>query len=183
MQACILHRNIIIEVGKLTEMKNNISIYLDLDGVLADFYKHAEDTGKHLVNSKRDWATMDRNWWASIPVIDGAYEFYQEVMRLGTVKFLTAIIMNPGCHSGKADWIIRFTGREESIIEDLILCPRPLKKLLAKPQAILIDDNLDNINAWQDAGGCGIHHQDDFAASLSTLKYSVADLSILNNPL
>jgi hypothetical protein len=32
------------------------------------------------------------------------------------------------------------------------------KKDFAGPKNILIDDRLDNIQGWRDAGGIGIHH-------------------------
>ena len=46
-----------------------INIFVNLDGVIADFYGHADSTGKHLVDGKRDWPNIGRDWWKEIPTI------------------------------------------------------------------------------------------------------------------
>ena len=54
---------------------------------------------------------------------------------------------------GKNDWLKR-----EIPGAHLILRSMEHKKDFAEPNAILIDDNKDNINSWKEAGGIAIHH-------------------------
>ena len=43
-------------------------------------------------------------------------------------------------------------------LDDVKLTLAYNKETLANPKSILIDDRLDNIQGWRDAGGIGIHH-------------------------
>jgi hypothetical protein len=53
----------------------------------------------------------------------------------------------------KHDWVDR-----ELPNTHLILRSAKHKKDFATPNSILIDDRLDNIIGWREAGGIGIHH-------------------------
>jgi hypothetical protein len=53
----------------------------------------------------------------------------------------------------KHDWVHR-----ELPDTQLLLRNAKHKKDFAAPDSILIDDRIDNINGWIDAGGIGIHH-------------------------
>ncbi len=148
-------------------------IFVDLDGVIADFDSHANATSKPLVNGERDWSSMGREWWASIPIFPGARAFVAELSTFGVVRFLSAVIMHPGCHSGKADWLVDFGMGDAGILRNLILCARSEKCLLAAPYKVLIDDHDHNIAEWQSAGGIGIQHNGDFACSIERVKAAI----------
>lgn len=158
----------ILSGRKETQGMTDRNIFLDLDGVIADFESHADNTG--LVLGDLDYARMDREWWATIPVFDGAFDFYKQLGEYGKVRFLTAVVMHPGCHSGKADWVIRFAGKGKWGLKDLMICARKDKHLLARPGSILIDDNAKNVQSWLDAGGVGIHHAGCFETTLQNVK-------------
>jgi len=53
----------------------------------------------------------------------------------------------------KHDWV-----EKELPGTHLILRSAKHKKDFATPTSILIDDRLDNIRGWREAGGIGIHH-------------------------
>lgn len=147
------------------------NIFLDLDGVIADFDTHAITTGVRATHEEKpDFKQMDRVWWAEIPVFDGAFKFYKELTLYGKVRFLTAAIMNPGCHSGKADWIITFNDKGKWALKDLIICPRVDKPLLSMPGRVLIDDNEETIHYWNEAGGYGIHHAGSYADTMKRVR-------------
>ncbi|TVQ83299.1 MAG: hypothetical protein EA357_06500 [Micavibrio sp.] len=147
-------------------------IFLDLDGVIADFETHAETQGKyHRVTGKLDREALDHQWWSTIPVFDGAQEFYETLQKIGDVKFLTGPMLHSGCHSGKAEWIENFDkNRGKWALRDLIICPAPDKHLLSGPGRILIDDRKNNIADWRLAGGIGILHEGDFDRTLEHVK-------------
>jgi len=86
--------------------------------------------------------------------------------------------MHPDCHSGKADWVIGFTGEDKWILRDLILCARKSKHLLAKSHTILIDDNTENVQAWKDAGGIAFLHTGGFEDTLIKIKTTVKNFKV-----
>jgi hypothetical protein len=155
-----------------------ITIYLDLDGVLADYFGHAQATGKVDAQGQLKYSEMDRAWYQTMPACEGAKDFYDAAKKLGIVKFLTGPIMYPDCFSGKADWVMTFVPEKgRDILADLIIAHSKDKQYLAKPRRILIDDRIKNVKQWIAEGGIGIHHKGDFAATLKELRKAVAELT------
>ncbi len=157
---------------------NHAHIFLDLDGVLADFELHAQQEKKYTPTGKIDYDALDYKWWSTMPAFDGAKEFYDAARKMGVVKFLTGPIANEECFSGKAHWVQTFVPeRGKKILKDLIICASADKAYLARPNHILIDDRIDNIKAWQAAGGIGIHHTGDFGETMKKLQEAIATLA------
>lgn len=156
----------------------HITIFLDLDGVLADFDGHMHARGKVKAGGKPDYDAMDLAWWTSIPVFEGARSFYHSLKKEAPVKFLTAPVPSVDCFAGKAQWIQDFVpGRGRWALLDLIICPGTAKQMLAGPGRILIDDRAANIESWQKAGGIGILHTGDFARTLAAVRQAAAGLA------
>jgi len=155
---------------------NQIHIFIDLDGVIADFDGHARAQGKYDQAGKAKWDELDYQWWATMPACAGAKEFYDAATKLGVVKFLTAPVLSEECFSGKARWIQDFVPeRGKFILGDLIIGSD--KSYLAGARRILIDDRLNNVKEWVDAGGIGIHHDGDFKETLKKLQDALAKLA------
>src|SRR5665213_3149655 len=129
---------------------NQPMIFLDLDGVLADFATHSPWGNK---TTSADALKLDYKWWATIPAFAAAKAFYDEVCQLGTVRFLSGCAASEACFAGKAHWVQAFVSERGSILTDLILCQKTEKYFLARPDRILVDDSPDNIKAWEAAGG------------------------------
>ena len=68
-------------------------------------------------------------------------------------KLLSAPSREEVSRVAKHDWV-----NKELHGVHLILRSAKHKKDFATPTSILIDDRLDNIIGWRDAGGIGIHH-------------------------
>lgn len=154
-----------------------VHIFLDLDGVMADFDRHAHEQGKYDSKNKLKWDELDYQWWSTMPAFEGARGFYDAVKKLGTVRFLTAPVLTEGCFSGKAAWVQKFLPeRGKSAMKDLIICAGIDKKLLARPHHILVDDREANIKDWVAAGGIGILHEGDFTVTLQKLEDAIANL-------
>ena len=142
-----------------------------MDGVVANFWKYVRETHKPIIKGKRDWSSMGRDWWASVPPFEGCREFYLALKELASVTILTGAIGNPGCHSGKCDWLIQhlYDG-VDTAIQDAIICNKKHKYLLAAPDRILIDDNDRMVREWREAGGIAIQHYGIYKDTLEKVR-------------
>jgi 5'(3')-deoxyribonucleotidase len=131
-----------------------------MDGVLIDFDKgYLKLTGHQLDGSHR----TDTNFWD--PINAGGYDFWINLEWMNDGKELWDYIKkyNPSILSApsrqnesrvaKHDWVNR-----ELPGTQLHLRNAKHKKDFATPNSILIDDRIDNIEGWREAGGIGIHH-------------------------
>lgn len=147
-------------------------IYLDLDGVLADFV-----TGSiraHGRNETHDdvhvWAYPEKQWgmtwsdfwancssrefWAELPAYPWAGEVLSICQQFGDVYFLTAVSAVPGsvryldAVAGKAGWLARHMGA----VAPTRMIPLAEKHLLARRDAVLIDDCPANIEQFAIGG-------------------------------
>ena len=155
-------------------MDGKPTVYLDMDGVLADFFGGVEkmygvDHWKQLTNDKtKDLKkeVIDRitgtDFFSTLPKFQSADALIDMVKKFTGGKFSinTSPLRGDNENSGKYKkvWIsnnidtpdeIIVTGRKESYAKD---------KGTGTPN-ILIDDRPVNIQRWQDAGGYGILYQ------------------------
>ncbi len=149
-------------------------IYCDMDGVLVDFDKgYFKLTGHRLDGEHRS----DDHFWD--PINAAGYDFWinlewsNDGKRLWSYiekykpELLSAPSRQPDSRVAKHDWVKR-----ELPGTHLILRSAKHKKDFACPNCILIDDRIDNIQGWRDAGGIGIHH-------VST-KHTIDQLKVLD---
>jgi 5'(3')-deoxyribonucleotidase len=150
----------------------NIIIFLDMDGVIADLETHAHNTNMFKDDGKLDYGSLNAAWWAGIPKFPGAKSFYNALKNLGEVRFLTAPVPDSSCFQGKAQWISKtfLPERGRFSLLDLIICRGKDKDLLARSYSILIDDRIDNVNAWRAAGGNAVHHKGDYQKTLKEAR-------------
>lgn len=160
----------------MADDKNDIVVFFDLDGVLADFDRHANEQGKYDENGKLKWDELDYAWWTTMPPCKDAKAFYDEVSGQHTTKFLTAPVLSEECFSGKANWVGTFTGKGKFALKELIICPSKDKHFLVRPSHILIDDRESNVREWREAGGIAIHHTGDFAQTRTQLDAAIEQL-------
>jgi len=160
-----------------------VTIFIDLDGVLADFDTHARAQGKIKADGKTDYEALDVEWWRTMPAFDGAVDFLQDMKKEGQTKFLTAPMVSPDSYYGKAQWIANFDPeRGKWALMDLVICPGKVKQFLAAADRILVDDRMDNIQQWEAAGGIGIHHTGDFADTRERVQEAAAKIRAAKAP-
>lgn len=149
-------------------------VYVDLDGVLADFFGGVCDligvparpptTFDGLADafglSNNDlWAQIDRagsRFWSELK----PYGWNEEL--LGICQKIAPdgvyIASSPSWHgssaAGKIEWMTKHFAAPGKHFREFMLGSH--KHLLAHPRAILIDDNPDKIEAWSEAGGVGV---------------------------
>jgi 5'(3')-deoxyribonucleotidase len=152
--------------------QNKLTIFLDLDGVIADFITAAmsalnvtyytippdepniEKWPGVNVSTKEFWSAIDKtneDFWFNIL----KYDYSDELVRLchsyGEVFFLTSPSRNPACLSGKMMWIKKHYPR---MARNAIMTPA--KYLCAAPNRVLIDDTEAKVDKFIEYGGSAI---------------------------
>jgi 5'(3')-deoxyribonucleotidase len=146
-------------------------IFIDLDGVLADFISAAfeahgsrydEETYPKLqwsiatvlgITEDEFWAKIDAtepNFWPNIKPYPWLKQLVYECHCAGAKPiFLSAPSLHPSCHYGKRQWMDKHLAGYE-----MVLCKS--KHYMAAPGRVLIDDNDGNVEKWRANGGIGI---------------------------
>lgn len=158
-------------------------VYLDLDGVLADFYGTARRLLKRAyaeLPPEEAWGILGKtpNLFLNLPLLPDARALWEGVEReVGrpNMRVLTASPRDTGhlfsAPMDKRAWVHRhFDGQ----CEVHVVLGWAKKAAYAEPHAILIDDQARNIHAWEAVGGIGIHHQ-DAESSLEKLQTILAN--------
>ncbi len=142
-------------------------IYCDMDQVLCDFLKGADEAvmDKFVTfdrGSRWDVITkMGKKFWANLDWMIGGQQLYKFISRYNP-NVLSAYSDKDanGSRQGKMQWLRKNTKFKRSKIH-LVL--REQKKKFAKSSDgkpnILIDDYQKNVIEWERAGGIGIIHK------------------------
>lgn len=136
-------------------------IFVDLDGVMADFEKGYEIMYGHHPHTKNDrdmWKTINSNpdHWDSLPIMPGAMILWAAIERYNPTVLT-------GCPSGgykaAAEGKRGWCARELGVGVPVITCfSRDKQKHMINPGDILIDDMKKNCDRWTEAGGIAIQH-------------------------
>ena len=158
------------ELGRLREEEQDYKIYLDMDGVVADFDQRFRDLSgmgprdfeaKYGKNAFWDFIDEGDNkikFWVGIPPMDGASQLVNYVSKHDYVM-LTAPSIKKQSRLGKALWIKNHTG-DIFPSKPTVIFKAAKEKHKVKPSLtekdILIDDKASTIDNWNAAGGTGI---------------------------
>lgn len=152
----------------------NINIFLDLDGVLADFikgmanlfekdYKYLTDNWKFASSKCEEVLGISREefydkieeageaYWENLELFPHTMSLYNICKDIAPTYFLTKPIFHPSCVSGKLKWIYKHFGHGSQnyiFAIDKFLC--------ARPGHILIDDLEKNVDKFREHGGSAI---------------------------
>lgn len=143
-------------------------IYLDLDGVIADFHSAAckvhgwsvEDPRVHRynffeemgLNEDEFWKPLDNyDFWMGIPEYRWNEDFVDGLNAIAELTFCSTPSRSSDAHKAKIDWIRSkpWYGGEEILL-------MANKERLANGNVILIDDNERNCGYFSDEGGTSI---------------------------
>lgn len=145
-----------------------MKIFLDLDGVLADFAGHSarlfhkppeviESWGFYEAlgtNEDSFWARvhgLGADFWASIPPYPWYKRLYSECLKAAPTVILTSPSHHESSPQGKAVWL-----RERLDIGPKGYLMGAAKEHLAHPGALLIDDADHNVDRFRASGGKAI---------------------------
>ena len=147
-----------------------MKIYLDMDGVVANFEKRYIELFNESPGSSRDRKEFSNNWTKFIEgkhfeTLDWWPGGPELITYLGKNNLVVEILSSSGGNKyhdlvveQKKNWIKTFNLPEQWKIN--IVAGRKKKAEFATPDSVLIDDTLDVIEAFNKAGGIGIHHKD-----------------------
>jgi 5'-nucleotidase len=144
-------------------------LYLDMDGVVANFEGWAADsigpTWKQEID-KPDWGSFGNfpNLYLNLPKMINADSLYHECCALvgeDRVQFLTALPRRaqpifPNAARHKVEWIKKNISPKARVHFGPYAVDKQLH--VRSPEDILVDDMKINIDQWNKAGGIGILH-------------------------
>lgn len=139
-------------------------LYVDLDGVLADFDGYYHSTfGVRLDRSLLDddppnmWVNIQRHgsFYRDMPVMVDARELWEGVRHLEPT-ILTGVPFSrvPAAEGHKREWLKEHFGADVPII----CCKSRDKRLYCLPGDVIIDDWVKYKHMWERAGGTFILH-------------------------
>ena len=157
------------ELGQLNEKKSEYKIYLDMDGVLANFNQRFRDLSgmepkefENKYGKKAFWNLIDEEhkikFWVGIKPMDGASALVDAVKDYN-YELLTSPSAKKQSYLGKILWVRNHTGdvfpSKPRINFKKAKEKHQIKSKLSQTD-ILIDDREDTIGRWNAAGGTGI---------------------------
>ena len=168
------------------ELNPKSEIYVDMDGVLADFFgewkklvgKDWREIGKDEIEPALKKIRDEDKFWLNIPLTSNAKKLLGIIKQVkGDYKILSSPLANdPNSEPHKREWIkknLDFFPPSEVIIT------KDKAKYATNPDGtpnILIDDYGVNIAAWEGAGGIGFKHKDHkFERTAKKLKAEIEE--------
>lgn len=139
-------------------------VFLDCDGVLADFERGFLDLTGHQARAFEDahgeaefWRVIREHgrFFASLPLMADAMELYEGVKHLQPTILTGCPAAEPWVRPQKAAWTVQHFPRCP-----VVMCRSAEKAMFAKPGDVLIDDWDRYRDKWRAAGGIFIHHAD-----------------------
>lgn len=163
-------------------------IFLDIDGVLADFIAgaaclHRQDPasvrtwdffGQWGLTASDFWTPMGYDFWVNLPLTVEAREVVERCEKTvapANVCLLTSPCETAGCLEGKRDWVRKhfpqFTRR---------CLIGAAKEFCASPESLLVDDHDKNCDAFTAAGGAACLFPRPWNANHSSANWPIVAL-------
>lgn len=131
-------------------MRKRLTIYFDMDGVLADFSKALEGQFERM---------YQKGFFRNLEVIGNPNKVFETLQEKGfEVYILSACVNSPYCEIEKVEWLKEHCPAIKK--ENIILCKVGENKtdFLKTPihRSVLVDDYKVNLLKWQEEGGYAI---------------------------
>jgi hypothetical protein len=149
-------------------MRRITKVYLDMDGVIAEFDRHYKElyrmSPREADDKKEFYKLFDHfietEQFAKLPMTQDAQLLLNFLDSTGIPVEILSSTSSEKRHEPiakqKTKWL-----QEHGIIYPINLVPgKRLKRQYAKPDHLLIDDTAQNIDQWREDGGIGILHTD-----------------------
>jgi len=138
-----------------------ITLYLDMDGVLADFNKEYSKLNPKLEDRKKfRWSVMEHKIFEKLDFMPDAQELLNHVSKLQTVKIEILTLMGNESQQANEAKIqkLRWLDAANIPYKANFVHSKEEKAKYADKRSILIDDSAGCIGPFIDAGGHGILH-------------------------
>lgn len=144
-------------------------LFVDLDGVLADFDRHFPERfgiHQHSIPEDQMWKMIieSGDFFRTMPLMEGALEFWSSLKSKMHPIVLTACPSSD--HAGtarqKVAWVQEHFGKEVIVLPVRGGKMKPI--FMQNPGDILIDDWQKNCDVWNAAGGSAILFEDSSSA-------------------
>jgi len=143
-------------------------VYLDLDGVLADFFGEwarldGKDHYKDIDNpeAKLELVRQHPTFWVDLPLLPHARQLVAHVIKEFGSYYIcsTPLTGDPRSSPGKLAWVgMHFSDMPPKHIE--LTHNKAMFATLGGNPCILVDDYGRNVASWRSAGGIGIKYED-----------------------
>lgn len=140
-----------------------MQLYLDCDGVLADFDRAATELlgmpprayeKRHGIAAFWRELAAHENFYGSLPLMPDAMELFEAVRHLDPI-ILTGLPRGKWAAPQKVRWAAEhFPGTR------IITVMAVDKRNHAQAGDILVDDQIKHAHLWEEAGGIFVHHRD-----------------------
>ncbi|HDS1578422.1 TPA: hypothetical protein QEL15_000443 [Stenotrophomonas maltophilia] len=156
------------------------TIYVDLDGVMADFdaaFPALFGLDHRLLADDEMWGHINNHpsFFRDLPPMHGAVEFFHSIHHLNPVILTSCPKSNyPLAAMQKRQWVREHLSATCLVLPVLGGRHKPL--FMHQPGDILIDDFKENCDAWTAAGGVAIRHSGDWTVTRRALS-EIEDLS------
>ena len=179
---------------RFDEIQRKPTLYLDMDGVLADFFgewarshgvEHYKQIDKDEIKSSLDRIGQDaERFFEDLPMLPGAKELLRAAHAYGGYTILSSPLERNEAPSieGKRRWIANHLG---DYPPNHIIFERNKAKYAVNNGVanILIDDYGVNVNAWEAAGGRAFKHRSRrFQESIDWLKGIKDEIEAIKPP-
>ena len=156
------------------------TLYLDMDGVFADFDSYAQSVAGYPITGERwpleAWRRITANprLYRDLGLTAEARELVEHCRQLAQERLFRLIFLTAIPKDNDVPWA--FYDKVMWAQENFPGIPVHFgpyshdKHVHCRPGDILIDDRLSNIEEWAAAGGIAIRHQGDLGATLARLK-------------
>lgn len=134
-------------------------LYVDLDGVIADFdagYERAFKVRPKDLPGDVDWDAIEayRTFYLDLPTMPDYPSLWARISRYQPI-ILTGVPREiGGAEAQKREWVNRYFGPKQMVI----CCRSADKAAYCRPGDLLIDDRENYRQPWLDAGGVWITH-------------------------
>ena len=156
----------VLYAKRITENVEDLpTIYCDMDMVLVDFLKGAEEVlGTSFIKADKTkrWPTISakKDFWVSLEWMPGSKKMWTFINKYDAHILSAYSTKDANSRKGKLDWLRKNAKLTQRSRIHLVL--REDKQKFAMTQDgkpnLLIDDYIKNINEFKARGGIGIHH-------------------------
>tara|TARA_Y100001972_G_scaffold24619_1_gene29756 strand:+ start:1147 stop:1683 length:537 start_codon:yes stop_codon:yes gene_type:complete len=156
----------VLYTKRITENVEDLpTIYCDMDMVLCDFLKGAEEVlGTSFIKADKTkrWPTISakKDFWVSLEWMSGSKKMWTFINKYDAHILSAYSTKDANSRKGKLDWLRKNAKLTQRSRIHLVLREDKQKYAMTqdgKPN-LLIDDYIKNINEFKARGGIGIHH-------------------------